>query len=100
KWTYPKSVKTGARSLPRTYGTPRIVTFIDAEQATRERRLCEANGERITSVENALASTISDVASRQSGATLVTARAAQLEIGATTHEASRQTLTEGEATEQ
>jgi len=100
KWTYPKSVKTGARSLPRTYGTPRIVTFIEAERATRERRLRGANGEQVAPVVNTLATNVVDGASRQSKATVGTVHAVQLEIGATIHEAARQTLPEDEATEQ
>jgi len=46
KWTYPKSVKVGPRSLPRKYGVPHIVNFLDAERETTERRLCEANGQQ------------------------------------------------------
>lgn len=39
KWTYPKSAKTGPRAIPRKYGLPRIVNFIEAERQTCERRL-------------------------------------------------------------
>jgi len=46
KWTYPKSVKVGPRSLPREYGRPRIVNFLDAERETTERRLSEANNQQ------------------------------------------------------
>ena len=43
KWTYPKSAKTGPRAIPRKYGLPRIINFIEAERMTGERRLA-ANG--------------------------------------------------------
>jgi type IV secretion system protein VirD4 len=43
KWTYPKSAKTGPRAIPRKYGMPRIINFIEAERMTGERRLA-ANG--------------------------------------------------------
>jgi len=39
KWTFPKSVKTGARAMPRKYGLPHIVNFTEAEHQTSERRL-------------------------------------------------------------
>jgi len=45
KWTYPPSVKNGARSIPRKYGAPRIVNFLDAERETQERQLHKADGE-------------------------------------------------------
>ncbi|MDQ3743084.1 MAG: type IV secretory system conjugative DNA transfer family protein [Acidobacteriota bacterium] len=46
KWTYPKSVKVGPRSLPRKYGVPRIVNFLDAERETTERRLSGVSGQQ------------------------------------------------------
>jgi TraM recognition site of TraD and TraG len=100
KWTYPRSVKTGARSLPRTYGTPRIVNFLEAERATKERRLSEASGERAAPVVNAPAPAISDAGSRQGETTARIASAAPLEAVATTHEDARQTHTDEAAAEQ
>lgn len=47
KWTYPKSVKVGPRSLPRKYGVPRIVNFLDAERETTERRSIDVNGQQL-----------------------------------------------------
>lgn len=46
KWTYPQSVKTGPRSMPRKYGVPRIVNFLEAERETVLRRLREANNQQ------------------------------------------------------
>lgn len=46
KWTFPHSAKTGARSIPRRYGRPRVVNFADAERETIERRLLTAHNER------------------------------------------------------
>jgi type IV secretory pathway TraG/TraD family ATPase VirD4 len=100
KWTYPKSVKTGARSLPRTYGTPRIVNFIEAELATRERRLREASCEQVTPIENTLATAIPDSPSLQGNAIEKIAQAVPLEVGAYQHEAARQTPSEDAAAEQ
>jgi type IV secretion system protein VirD4 len=37
KWTYPKSVKHGARAIPRKYGKPRVVSFVEAERETPKR---------------------------------------------------------------
>jgi len=37
KWTYPKSAKQSPRVIPRKYGAPHIVGFIEAEQRTSER---------------------------------------------------------------
>ena len=42
KWTFPKSVKTGPRALPRKYGLPHIINFTEAERETSERRLAAA----------------------------------------------------------
>ncbi|MBA3767754.1 MAG: type IV secretory system conjugative DNA transfer family protein, partial [Acidobacteria bacterium] len=39
RWTFPPSAKTGPRVIPREYGRPRIISFLDAEQRTSERRL-------------------------------------------------------------
>lgn len=60
KWTYPKSAKTGPRSIPRKYGMPRVVNFVDAERETLERRLLEAQGEWSASIEGSVA--VTDVA--------------------------------------
>jgi hypothetical protein len=65
KWTYPKSVKTGMRCVPRNYGTPRVVTFLDAEAATRARLLREAGGGPSSRAESALAAATPDAGLRQ-----------------------------------
>jgi hypothetical protein len=100
KWTYPKSVKTGALSLPRTYGTPRVVTFIEAERATRDRRLREASLGRVAQTESAPVHTVSDAASEQGRAAVGVAPAAPPEVASTAHEAAMLKPAEDAAAEQ
>jgi hypothetical protein len=99
KWAYPKSVKTGARSLPRTYGPPRVVTFTEAERASRNRRLCEASGGPAEQALSAPIQTISDAASGQ-GRAIGMAPAAPLEVVPTAHEAVKLAPAEDAAAEQ
>jgi cell envelope opacity-associated protein A len=42
KWTYPKSAKEPPRVVPRKYGAPRIVNFIEAERESLKRKLLNA----------------------------------------------------------